>query len=166
MTSLAAPAAVPLPSAPSTNKPAPSMKRVAGASLAGTTLEFYDHFIYGSAAALVFPNMAVCREISGLTDPDRPAHDVVTHPAVVARFQAVFDDLARQATGSSTFVARALLLDVPPSLDAREITDKGSLNQKVVLQNRAALVDDLYATPPPAHVIVCNPTKGAATRTR
>ncbi|MBT2303862.1 MHS family MFS transporter [Variovorax paradoxus] len=40
-------------------KPAPtrSMKRVVGASLAGTTLEFYDHFIYGSAAALVFPKL-------------------------------------------------------------------------------------------------------------
>jgi metabolite-proton symporter len=43
---------VPLPTAP-----APSIKRVAGASLAGTTLEFYDHFIYGSAAALVFPKL-------------------------------------------------------------------------------------------------------------
>ena len=38
-------------------KAPPSMKRVAGASLAGTTLEFYDHFIYGSAAALVFPKL-------------------------------------------------------------------------------------------------------------
>lgn len=34
-----------------------SPRRVAAASLAGTTLEFYDHFIYGSAAALVFPKL-------------------------------------------------------------------------------------------------------------
>jgi metabolite-proton symporter len=34
-----------------------STRRVAAASLAGTTLEFYDHFIYGSAAALVFPKL-------------------------------------------------------------------------------------------------------------
>jgi len=72
---------------------------------------------------------------------------------VRARFQATFADLAGKATGSSTFVSRAVLLDVPPSLDAREITDKGSINQKAVLRNRAALVDELYKTPPPADVI-------------
>ncbi len=31
-----------------------SMARVAGASLAGTTIEFYDFLIYGLAAGLVF----------------------------------------------------------------------------------------------------------------
>jgi metabolite-proton symporter len=34
-----------------------STRRVAAASLVGTTLEFYDHFIYGAAAALVFPKL-------------------------------------------------------------------------------------------------------------
>jgi len=107
------------------------------------------------AAAMVFPNLARCRELAGITSPDVPASEVLRHPAVVSRFQTVFNELARQATGSSTFVSRAALLDVPPSLDAREITDKGSINQRAVLRNRAALVDDLYSTPPPAHVIVC-----------
>jgi feruloyl-CoA synthase len=106
------------------------------------------------ASALVFPNTVRCRELAGNV-PEASAADVLRHPAVLSRFQMVFDELARQATGSSTFVSRAVLLDVPPSLDAREITDKGSLNQKAVLRNRAALVDDLYSTPPPAHVIVC-----------
>ena len=34
-----------------------SPRRVAAASLIGTTLEFYDHFIFGTAAALVFPKL-------------------------------------------------------------------------------------------------------------
>jgi len=105
------------------------------------------------AAAMVFPNLARCRELAGSVSPDAPASEVLRHPAVVSRFQTIFDELARQATGSSTFVSRAALLDVPPSLDAREITDKGSINQRAVLRNRAALVDDIYSTPPPAHVI-------------
>src|SRR3954469_11071162 len=33
---------------------APSMPRLAAASLAGTAIEFYDFFVYGTAAALVF----------------------------------------------------------------------------------------------------------------
>ena len=41
----------------------PSIAKVAGASLAGTTLEFYDHFIYGSAAALVFQSCSSRRPI-------------------------------------------------------------------------------------------------------
>ena len=36
------------------------------------------------------------------------------------------------------------MLDIPQSLEAQEVTDKGSINQKTVLRNRAHLVEDLY----------------------
>jgi feruloyl-CoA synthase len=41
-------------------------------------------------------------------------------------------------------VDRLLLLAEPPSIDHREQTDKGSINQAAVLQRRAALVDAMY----------------------
>jgi feruloyl-CoA synthase len=50
-----------------------------------------------------------------------------------------------ESTGSSNRVARMLLLDEPPSLDAGEMTDKGSINQRAVLARRAALVEELYS---------------------
>jgi feruloyl-CoA synthase len=106
------------------------------------------------ASALVFPNVGRCRDAVGL-EPDLPAAAVVAHPAVRQLFQKAFDTLAAESTGSSTFVTRAVILDMPPSLDAKEITDKGSINQKAVLQHRAATVEDLYADSPSEHVISC-----------
>jgi feruloyl-CoA synthase len=109
-------------------------------------------------AALVFPNLTACRALAGVP-ADAPAPDVLAHPAVVLAFTRTFDALATLGTGSSTAVARALVLDEPPSLDARELTDKGSLNQKAVLQRRAADVEALYATPPSPRVIVCGASR-------
>jgi feruloyl-CoA synthase len=94
--------------------------------------------------ALIFPNLTMCRTMAQM-DAAAPARDVLTHPATRAAFCQALERLAAESTGSSTFVARALLLEQPPSPDVREITDKGSLNQKAVLANRAALVDELYS---------------------
>ena len=104
------------------------------------------------ASALIFPNLGLCRDLAGLP-AGTPPPDVVAHPLVRERFQDAFDTLAAEGTGSSTFVARAVILDVPPSLDAKEITDKGSLNQKAVLRHRAATVEDLYADSPSDRVL-------------
>jgi feruloyl-CoA synthase len=50
------------------------------------------------------------------------------------------------ATGSSNRIVRAIVLQEPPSLDAGELTDKGTINQKAVLQNRRKRVDELYGS--------------------
>jgi feruloyl-CoA synthase len=50
-------------------------------------------------------------------------------------------------------VARLILLEAPPSLDAGEITDKGSINQRAVLARRADIVEEVYATPCSSRVI-------------
>jgi feruloyl-CoA synthase len=47
-------------------------------------------------------------------------------------------------------------------MDAREVTDKGSINQKAVLIHRAALVDELYSASPSAHVLIARQPAGAA----
>ena len=92
--------------------------------------------------ALLFPTAAV-RTLAGLP-ADAPLAEVLAHPAVRAHFQQVLDDLAAQATGSANRVARLLLLAEPPSIDRGEVTDKGSINQRAVLQHRAALVEALH----------------------
>jgi len=47
--------------------------------------------------------------------------------------------------GSSTSPARLMVMTEPPSIDANEITDKGYMNQRAVLERRAALVEKLYS---------------------
>ena len=71
----------------------------------------------------------------------------------------LFEDLARRlrgwaekATGSSTRVARALVLAEPPSLGDGEITAKGNLNARKLLTRRAGLLERLYAADDPAVV--------------
>ena len=50
--------------------------------------------------------------------------------------------------GSSTHPRRLMVMTEPPSIDANEITDKGYMNQRAVLERRAALVEKLYAGGP------------------
>src|SRR5262249_11769291 len=72
-----------------------------------------------------------------------------------AAFESLLCEFARESTGSSNRIARAMVMREAPSLDGGEITDKGSLNQSAVLKRRAALVELLYTVPTPEGVIEC-----------
>ncbi|MGE0295736.1 feruloyl-CoA synthase [Pseudonocardia sp.] len=110
--------------------------------------------------ALAWLNLPEARAVCRLgPDDDVP----LDHPALR---EHLADTLARLAagTGSAGRVARLLLCAEPPDLDAGEITDKGYLNQRVVLDRRADLVDRLYAEQPDAAVIAPAPSRAGATQ--
>ena len=95
---------------------------------------------------LLFPNIQACREFCCNLLNDAPVGLVLSDPRLRRKIQEGLVELRRQGTGSSTCAARALLMSEPASLDAGEITDKGYINQRVVLERRHALVEALYTT--------------------
>src|SRR5262249_44885952 len=106
--------------------------------------------------ALVFPDPDTCRKLTPELAADAPVAAVLADPRVRDAFAALLDKLLKLGSGTSNRIPRAVLLAELPSLDIGEMTDKGSINQRAVLANRSRLVEDLYADPPPPHVIVAN----------
>ena len=104
-------------------------------------------------SALCFPALSACRRLCRSITEDAPAADVLSNSQVRAAFQKKLDSFAEVNATNSTRVVRATLLATPPSLEARELTDKGSINQRAVLANRAAIVEELYLESPPQHVL-------------
>ena len=76
-----------------------------------------------------------------------PGTKDMSHVALRDRLAAVLRKLAAEG-GSSMAPRRILLMTEPPSIDANEITDKGYLNQRAVLERRAGLVEKLYSESP------------------
>jgi feruloyl-CoA synthase len=104
-------------------------------------------------SALVVLDLDGCR----LINPTLPSDDLAStagDPLIRAAFRERLTKFLASATGSSTRIARAILLDMPLSIDRGEITDKGSINQRAVLEHRAILIDELYSPKPANHVIV------------
>jgi feruloyl-CoA synthase len=107
----------------------------------------------GALAALAVPDIEACRRLAPHLDADTPPDALLADPQVRREFLFLLGAFASQGTGSSNRIARMAFLTVPPSLDAGEITDKGSINQRAVLRHRAAVVDALYATPAPSWAV-------------
>ena len=107
--------------------------------------------------ALFFPSLDSCRKVCPSLKKTASASEVVSHPQVRSAFQQRLNSFALNNTGISTHVRRAILLDSPPSIEAGEITDKGTLNQAAILKNRAAAVEQLYSEPLQPEVLSLEP---------
>lgn len=106
-------------------------------------------------AALIFPDAEACRAFLGPDAAGKSDAQTYASEALRSEIRARLSALALQATGSSTRVKRAMLLQELPSIDANEITDKGSINQRAVLRRRAHLIEVLYqATSAPFSILV------------
>jgi feruloyl-CoA synthase len=101
--------------------------------------------------AIVFPELNYCKKLAGLNDDADLGNFknflnlIVNTPSVLAALQTVLNDFAQHATGSSTLIKRAVFADFNLSIDAGEITDKGSINQRMILANHADVVEMIYA---------------------
>src|SRR6266478_3802763 len=103
-------------------------------------------------SALVILDLDGCR----LVNPGLPADDLVAAASdslIREAFRERLTKFLAAATGSSTRITRAILLDTPLSIDRGEVTDKGSINQRAVLDHRGRLIEELYSPTPAAHVI-------------
>ncbi|HLY00392.1 MAG TPA: feruloyl-CoA synthase, partial [Roseiarcus sp.] len=105
-----------------------------------------------AVAALVIPNLATCRELAGA--PNGEAAEILACAGVRETFAGLLETFNAEAGGSSRRLARLILMDDPPSLDSGELTDKGSVNQRAVLNRRAAMVEELYAETPSRRAIL------------
>ena len=103
---------------------------------------------------LVFPSLAGCRGLCPHLGPDASAPLLLADDTVRETLASRLRAHNARTQGSSTRIARALLMAEPPSIDANEITDKGYLNQRAVLDRRAALVERLYAAVPDSEIVV------------
>lgn len=72
----------------------------------------------------------------------------LSEDALFLRLQAGLAAHAQAATGSARRVCRVAILQQPPSFDAGELTEKGSINQRALRRSRRGQIDALYAAGP------------------
>ncbi|MGV3579008.1 AMP-binding protein [Brevundimonas sp.] len=82
-----------------------------------------------------------------------PLAEAIQSGALAEALQARLDTHNRSVSGASRRIERLALLLAPPDPNAHEVSDKGSINRRAVLDRRRAEVDRLYETPVPPGVI-------------
>jgi len=59
-------------------------------------------------------------------------------------FHECLSELHAAGTGSSNRIVAALLVEVPPSASAGELTEKGTVNSRALQRNRPELLEILF----------------------
>lgn len=106
--------------------------------------------------ALAWLDIEASRLAAGL-DAALDEAAVASHPAVRVLLENALDRLNDGKAASSLRVERMMLQTEPLSLDSYELTDKGSVNQRAVMQHRSAEIEKLYLPTPPAEVLAATP---------
>jgi feruloyl-CoA synthase len=102
--------------------------------------------------AIVFPEINYCRNKFGLGS-NVSLKEIATHPQVLNALANVLNRLAEKSSGSSTFIKRALIADFALSIDRGEITDKATVNQRMVLRWHPEVAANIYADSLPAWIV-------------
>lgn len=96
--------------------------------------------------ALVLPDWSALAALAG--DPGLEGEALLNHSKVREAAADRLSDHAARASGSASRITRLMFIEVPLSFDRGEVTDKGSINQRAVLRNRADLVASLWSDDP------------------
>jgi feruloyl-CoA synthase len=103
--------------------------------------------------ALVWPDMGACvkvlPELLGVG-----AAELVRHPALLREIGRRLAAVNAGQKGASMRIERLVLLEEPPSMQHYEVTDKGSVNQRAVVERRKEAVDEMFVVPCRPHVVV------------
>jgi len=93
---------------------------------------------------LIFPSLPGCKSLCSNAGDDSQLSELIHRPEVQSRLIECLHAYNKAHSNSSARIARALLMTELPNIDANEITDKGYINQRAVLERRANLVEKLY----------------------
>jgi len=92
---------------------------------------------------LIFPDWDACAAAAGV-DPASPPVRLASGKTLRAIFHERLAEIAAAGTGSSNRIVAALLVDVPPSSAAGELTEKGTVNSRALQRNRPELLEALF----------------------
>jgi feruloyl-CoA synthase len=92
--------------------------------------------------AIVFPEMDYLRNNFNIKNAIH--EEIALNSDILSHLEKIVLEFKTQSTGSSTSIKKAIISPFTLSAEKGEITDKGSINQRAVLENRKEIVDRIY----------------------